>query len=352
MTSASTPFDGLISICIPTYRRTAYLEVCLESCRAQADPNLEIIVHDDTPDNSIESIVQRFADLPIRYIRNDPPLGLVGKLNNFLEIAQGAWAVALCDDDLFEPGFIAAIRAQAGRHPQAAVIRCRNRIVDEKGKLLRLDPPGPEVSDTVQFLTQLFLSKDKTFTVNLTGFAFPPALLRKVGGFAECYKSYLTDRFALTRLAGVGVAICEPTPLCSIRKHSGSITSGVDADYQLSIASVHQLEAEAKEIFDRLERSAELSDTERRELLDARATLSEFVVRNLNRSYDRSLMALISRPGETAVQEARKIMAVMAESGAENFRSLRMYRLLFYFPEFLRLSVASAFLRLKNQKHR
>lgn len=352
MNSASTPFDGLISICIPTYRRTTYLEACLESCRAQADAKLEIIVHDDTPDSSIEVIVQRFADLPIRYIRNDPPLGLVGKLNNFLEIAQGEWSVVVCDDDLIEPGFIAAIRAQAGRHPQAAIIRCRNQIIDDKGTLLRFDLPSPEVSDTVEFLTQLFLSKDQTFTVNLTGFAFPPALLRKVGGFAECYRSYLTDRFALTRLAGAGEVICDPTPLCSIRKHSGSITSGVDADYAHSIASVHELEAEATAIFDRVESNPELSDTQKQALVDARATLAKFVTRNLNRSFDRSLMALVSRPGRAAVQEARKIMAVMAENGAENFRSLQLYRLLFIFPEFLRLSAASTFLRLKNQKHR
>jgi glycosyltransferase involved in cell wall biosynthesis len=44
----------LVSICIPTYKQTEYLKKCLESILAQDFKDYELIISDDTPDDTIE----------------------------------------------------------------------------------------------------------------------------------------------------------------------------------------------------------------------------------------------------------------------------------------------------------
>ena len=48
----------LVTICIPTYKQTQYLKKCLDSILIQNFKNFELIISDDTPDNSVELFVK------------------------------------------------------------------------------------------------------------------------------------------------------------------------------------------------------------------------------------------------------------------------------------------------------
>src|SRR5690606_36358874 len=113
--------------------------------------------------------------------------------------------------------------------------------------------------------------------------------LRELGGWAQCHKAYVTDRFALLRLAGRGVAICDPAPLCGIRRHGESISSSFDSDHAGAIASVRALEAEASQALNSL-----ASEHNQTDIARARTTIAGFVARNLSRAMDRSYLALVA----------------------------------------------------------
>ena len=77
--------DPFISICIPTYKNVDYLQRLLQSVIIQTFKDYEIVITDNSPDNSVEQLVTEWkSKLSIRYYKNDPPYiyGKTGTLSN------------------------------------------------------------------------------------------------------------------------------------------------------------------------------------------------------------------------------------------------------------------------------
>ncbi len=97
----STP---LISICIPTYNGSRYIEKCIACCVDQTYRNIEIIINDDgSSDNTLE-LIEQFSkqDTRIKLTQNNKNLGLVANWNRCLELASGQYIKWLFQDDLME----------------------------------------------------------------------------------------------------------------------------------------------------------------------------------------------------------------------------------------------------------
>ncbi len=91
-----------ISICIPAYMRVNYLERLLTSIASQTFTNFEVIVADDSTDNSVENLLKQFTDqFPIQYFRNIPALGTPANWNFAISKASGDWIKLMHDDDWF-----------------------------------------------------------------------------------------------------------------------------------------------------------------------------------------------------------------------------------------------------------
>jgi glycosyltransferase involved in cell wall biosynthesis len=108
----------IISICIPTYRRPQDLCRAVESCLKQTDQALEIIIGDDTPDDSVGLvIVRRFPEeARIRYIHNVPSLQQAANVDNLFRQAKGEWIILLHDDDYLEPAALAIYLEQINKY--------------------------------------------------------------------------------------------------------------------------------------------------------------------------------------------------------------------------------------------
>ncbi|MEJ7822082.1 MAG: glycosyltransferase [Chitinophagaceae bacterium] len=95
----SNPF---ISICIPTYKNVDYLQRLLQSIIKQTFTDYEIVITDNSPDNSVEHLVIEFNNqLSIRYYRNDPPTNMGENFNRVIRKASGVWIKMMHDDDWF-----------------------------------------------------------------------------------------------------------------------------------------------------------------------------------------------------------------------------------------------------------
>ena len=94
-----------VSICIPAFQRVAYLRRLLGSVAIQSYQNFEIIITDDSPDGSVQQLVEEFAgSLPISYSKNDAPAGTPGNWNMAIQKAKGDWIKLMHDDDWFASG--------------------------------------------------------------------------------------------------------------------------------------------------------------------------------------------------------------------------------------------------------
>ncbi len=90
-----------ITICIPAYKRPFYLKRLLDSIRIQEFRDFEIIVTDDSPDDSVLQVLRSFSELPISYISNTPALGTPANWNKGISLARGQWIKLMHDDDWF-----------------------------------------------------------------------------------------------------------------------------------------------------------------------------------------------------------------------------------------------------------
>ena len=93
----------LISICIPAYTRPLYLKRLLESITIQTFKDYEIIITDDSPDDSVKNLAEIFSStgLPITYIKNNPAAGSPANWNIAIQQAKCEWIKLMHDDDWF-----------------------------------------------------------------------------------------------------------------------------------------------------------------------------------------------------------------------------------------------------------
>ena len=108
-----------ISVCIPAYKNTTYLRRLLDSIGIQRFRDFEVVVTDDSPDDTIADFLEAYpADFPLRYIRNPKPLGTPGNWNEGIRQARGTWVKLMHDDDWFaDPDALGAFHRATLEHP-------------------------------------------------------------------------------------------------------------------------------------------------------------------------------------------------------------------------------------------
>lgn len=112
----------LISICIPAYKNTAYLKRLLDSIAGQTFKDYEVIVTDDSPDNSVKDFIDSYtAVMPLYYCKNRPAAGTPENWNVGIRQARGTWIKLMHDDDWFAESTALQTFFQATQmHPHCA----------------------------------------------------------------------------------------------------------------------------------------------------------------------------------------------------------------------------------------
>ena len=91
-----------ISICIPVYKNISYLKRLLDSIAIQTYTDYEIIITDDTPDDSVKDFIKEYvSNRPVRYFKNQEILGTPENWNESIRHAEGAWIKLMHNDDWF-----------------------------------------------------------------------------------------------------------------------------------------------------------------------------------------------------------------------------------------------------------
>lgn len=135
--SNNTP---LLSICIPTYNRSQYLEVCLHSILEQVDQfpwKLEIIVSDNASTDSTENLVKAFQSQFsfISYYKNFENLGYDRNLDHAIRMANGKFCWFLSDDEKILSGTLKILIDLLESHQDIAYL-----CFDVRGNSIRKIP--------------------------------------------------------------------------------------------------------------------------------------------------------------------------------------------------------------------
>ena len=91
-----------VSICIPAYKQVEYLQRTLQSIQLQKFQNYEIIVTDDSPGDSVESLLKTFNfQGKLKYFRNKKSLGSPENWNEAVRHATAEYVKIMHHDDWF-----------------------------------------------------------------------------------------------------------------------------------------------------------------------------------------------------------------------------------------------------------
>lgn len=142
-----------LSICIPTFNRSRYLNTLLQdiSENFKIFPfQYEIIISSNASTDDTDEVVHNWLNkLPIVYIKQETNIGVAASLNDAYSHARGAFSMYLADDDFLEvEPLIGAIITFIG-YPSAHILYAPWKLVTLKNK-----PSGP------QFFT---IPEDKIF---------------------------------------------------------------------------------------------------------------------------------------------------------------------------------------------
>lgn len=104
----------LLTIAIPTYNRSGYLDLCLSKLCAQAKPFekiLEILVSNNNSSDDTESVVQKYRDdgCQIKYRKNEGNIGSGANVIKCFEIATSTYVLIMGDDDFLVEGALERI---------------------------------------------------------------------------------------------------------------------------------------------------------------------------------------------------------------------------------------------------
>jgi len=113
-----------ISICIPTYKNVSFLKRLLDSISIQTYRDYEVIISDDSPDNSVEKLVTSYKDkiAHIIYLSNSTPRGMPDNWNHAIAKSKGEWKKIMHDDDWFADEESLSLFAQAAQQSKASFI--------------------------------------------------------------------------------------------------------------------------------------------------------------------------------------------------------------------------------------
>jgi len=108
--------------------RPHFLGETLRSAVAQLQPGVEIIVSDNSDNDSIaELVIKEFPDVTL--VRRQPVLPALQHFKVILEQACGEYVTLFHDDDVLAPGYFEHMMALMDENPDAAAVACDAQII-------------------------------------------------------------------------------------------------------------------------------------------------------------------------------------------------------------------------------
>jgi glycosyltransferase involved in cell wall biosynthesis len=153
----------LLSICIPTFNRSEYLDPLLESLARQIENSdvagqVEVVISDNTSTDSTQNVGEKWADRHsfIRYFRNAWNIGGDSNQIRVVERASGQFVWLFGDDDRVREHAVTTVMSHL--HPGVSQLFLDYRCMIQDGVCMspgRLRPDIPDDITTVELVKRL-----------------------------------------------------------------------------------------------------------------------------------------------------------------------------------------------------
>jgi glycosyltransferase involved in cell wall biosynthesis len=124
-----------IDVCIPVYNGALYIGHAVESVLAQTFPDYRLTVVDNCSTDNTVSIVARYHDPRLRFVRNSQNLGMVRNWNRCIELTDSELLLILHHDDFLSPSFLADVIHFFDTHPTVGLVSSGARPINMNGNI-------------------------------------------------------------------------------------------------------------------------------------------------------------------------------------------------------------------------
>lgn len=213
--------NPLVSVIIPTYKRTDYLKLTLQSVLNQTFKDFEIIVVDDgTPNDDNLFLCQTFYK--VKYIKIENSGGPAKPRNVGIRQAKGKYIAFVDDDDLWLTDKLEKQVAILENNPDFDLIHCCCQVIDEngiEGNTIIGRPGTPEVKHGDVAMRMM-----GNWTVMMPTPLVRLEIIKRVGFFNEIIPPALEDIEYWTRCSFAGKFFYLDEPLVQYRVHAKNIS--------------------------------------------------------------------------------------------------------------------------------
>lgn len=158
-----------VSVCFMTYNGAATVERALDSLLAQTYRDYEIVISDDHSTDNTLAICERVASghSNVRFVRPERNLGAYHNMGFALSQSVGRYFLWACQDDYWEPQFLACLVGAMERRPHAVCAQGQVRWISEDGcesEILRLYGRDlPERQSRLSLACSLFTARSRNY---------------------------------------------------------------------------------------------------------------------------------------------------------------------------------------------
>ncbi|MGL3001278.1 glycosyltransferase family 2 protein [Flavobacterium sp. RSSB_23] len=211
----------IISVIIPTYKRTDYLKLTLQSILNQTFKDFEIIVIDDgTPNDDNFFLCQTFEK--VKYIKIENSGGPAKPRNVGIREAKGKYIAFVDDDDLLMPNKLEKQVAVLENNPDFGLVHCCCQVIDENG-IEKKEIIGRPGSLDVKH-GDVSMRMMGNWTLMMPTPLIRREIIKEVGLFNEIIPPALEDIEYWTRCSFAGKFFYLDEPLVQYRVHSNNIS--------------------------------------------------------------------------------------------------------------------------------
>jgi glycosyltransferase involved in cell wall biosynthesis len=128
-----------VSVCIPTFNRSANLRHTIQAVLNQTYTDYEILVSDDASVDDSEAVVASFNDPRITYYRNPTNIGLYQNWNRLIELATGEYVAIYHDHDIYLPTILERSVHLLDKYPSANFVHTGHLYFDANKRFVKLN---------------------------------------------------------------------------------------------------------------------------------------------------------------------------------------------------------------------
>jgi len=127
-----------VSVAIATFNRALMVAEAVEGALRQSHAPCEVVVSDDASTDTTVNVLQQLAtaDARVRVLRHSHNSGGIDNWNHAMEETRGTYIAWCSDDDVFEPGHLAASIRFLEKHPDIGLVHSgfADRIDSQEGR--------------------------------------------------------------------------------------------------------------------------------------------------------------------------------------------------------------------------